>query len=515
MWQASGQDAWQGQRAFNELRPAPRPRMRPRTTSSGWHARSVGARSDEKRKRNFDSLLPVNKECVNRHRAKSLARLRCVLLGMVGIVGFISLSAHFTGYGHMLPWLPAVELGSFISGAAYMGGNKTKSNEYVFPRDDGGIDEAAATQMDRMEEEARRLAQREAEEVANWERRAHEQIEREMEARRRAEEEERHRLEELDRQRHLEAQERQRLEVLERLHAEEEQRRLEEERRLQEDQERLRLEHLEEMRRLEHAERRRLEELERLHNQEVERQQREEIARLNRQEHEQRQREEIERHRQLLALDEHHRRLAQQEPTQHEGLERIGFDHVPQPVGTEHAANPAEDFSAQTMLTPTETLETTDHLNKMAETSRQQLPYGHPLDVNFINMSPVQADLYFDDGRFGVFVNSFNSGESMELGTFVGHRFFWTSKDIRDQLVAGAGEGVPMEAIITGNTFEAVLPMDTRPREGCFDRYKVRRLAARSSNASNASDRDVANPVYPLSLSLLGMPRRGRTWRVP
>mmetsp|Transcript_10835 Transcript_10835/g.32910 ORF Transcript_10835/g.32910 Transcript_10835/m.32910 type:complete len:296 (-) Transcript_10835:637-1524(-) len=142
-------------------------------------------------------------------------------------------------------------------------------------------------------------------------------------------------------------------------------------------------------------------------------------------------------------------------------------------------ADAVEDANMQTVLTDMRTKEDQRHLEELAlqaqETLQaQEATYGQPFEVIFVNKASFAADLFFDDGRFGAFVGTFQPGDVMSMNSFVGHRFLWTSSGVRDQLVAGLGEGVPMEPLITGADREVVLPPDTRPRqETCMDLYKI------------------------------------------
>jgi len=110
----------------------------------------------------------------------------------------------------------------------------------------------------------------------------------------------------------------------------------------------------------------------------------------------------------------------------------------------------------------------------LEEKPKPNRPYGTQVDIGVKNEARIRADLYFDDGRFGSFIRTLNPGESFSIGTYVGHRFFWTSHGVRNQLVAGEGEGILQEPLITGDIDAFTLPSDARPREGrCLDRYKV------------------------------------------
>lgn len=59
-----------------------------------------------------------------------------------------------------------------------------------------------------------------------------------------------------------------------------------------------------------------------------------------------------------------------------------------------------------------------------------------PMNVQFINNSPSNADLYWDDGSYGVLVgtNVPAHGGAIQMDTFDGHKLYWTVHGRRQQL---------------------------------------------------------------------------------
>lgn len=101
-----------------------------------------------------------------------------------------------------------------------------------------------------------------------------------------------------------------------------------------------------------------------------------------------------------------------------------------------------------------------------------------PRQVVFRSEASLRADLHYDDGRFGQVVATLDAGASTAITTQEGHGFFWTVHGRREQLVASTGE--PIEAHITADTTEVVLPAGARAPEGrCLDRYRFCAAEAR------------------------------------
>ena len=103
------------------------------------------------------------------------------------------------------------------------------------------------------------------------------------------------------------------------------------------------------------------------------------------------------------------------------------------------------------------------------------LPADTPVSVQIQNHSPHRADVHFDDGRFGKVSGTVDSGGTIRLNSFPGHRFFVTRHGVRDGLVDPA----------TDEQYFFTIKSDERsqlfaiPREGspsttrCKDRYPV------------------------------------------
>ena len=72
---------------------------------------------------------------------------------------------------------------------------------------------------------------------------------------------------------------------------------------------------------------------------------------------------------------------------------------------------------------------------KPTTNKRRPQPPNTPISAIFQNLSSHRVDIYFDDGRFGKVVGTSDSGDEIQISTFVNHRFFVTLHGVREGLV--------------------------------------------------------------------------------
>ena len=102
--------------------------------------------------------------------------------------------------------------------------------------------------------------------------------------------------------------------------------------------------------------------------------------------------------------------------------------------------------------------------------------------VEIVNLSDYRADVYWDDGKYGVsmFTVDANGGTS-PINTFIGHGFFVTRHGVRENLypkeVDGA-EDEPLKFVVEKPNQKLVIPEGASPLQGeraaknrCVDRY--------------------------------------------
>jgi hypothetical protein len=99
------------------------------------------------------------------------------------------------------------------------------------------------------------------------------------------------------------------------------------------------------------------------------------------------------------------------------------------------------------------------------------------LTVTFINMSPQEMDVFWDDGSYGTVVasNVASSGGRIEVTTFLGHGFSWT--------VHGRRQQVGDDVVIKAGVMEYVLPANVNisvDKSACQDRHRRCPLDARN-----------------------------------
>lgn len=103
------------------------------------------------------------------------------------------------------------------------------------------------------------------------------------------------------------------------------------------------------------------------------------------------------------------------------------------------------------------------------------LPADTPISVQIQNHSPYRADVHFDDGRFGKVSGTVDSGDTIRLSSFPGHRFFVTRHGVRDGLVDPTTDDQYYFQVNSDDRLQVF----TIPREGspsktrCKDRYPV------------------------------------------
>ena len=95
--------------------------------------------------------------------------------------------------------------------------------------------------------------------------------------------------------------------------------------------------------------------------------------------------------------------------------------------------------------------------------------------LRFSNRSPRRSDLYWDDGRTGVYTATVEPGEEISISSYVGHGFFWTKHGVSTPIVGEGGARVEhvVASRAEGGARQAfVLPADATMQLGCYDRFK-------------------------------------------
>lgn len=54
------------------------------------------------------------------------------------------------------------------------------------------------------------------------------------------------------------------------------------------------------------------------------------------------------------------------------------------------------------------------------------IPHNEELTITITNLSPYRADVYYEDGEYGVLIATLEGGESTGINSFVGHTFYAT-----------------------------------------------------------------------------------------
>lgn len=110
-------------------------------------------------------------------------------------------------------------------------------------------------------------------------------------------------------------------------------------------------------------------------------------------------------------------------------------------------------------------------------TTNKRQPPNTPISAIFQNLSPHRADIHYDDGRFGKVVGTADSGNEIQISTFVNHRFFVTLHGVREGLVDPETDEQYFFTITNENnegrqTF--IIPKTAAPSTTlCKDRYPV------------------------------------------
>ena len=95
--------------------------------------------------------------------------------------------------------------------------------------------------------------------------------------------------------------------------------------------------------------------------------------------------------------------------------------------------------------------------------------------LRFTNLSPRRSDLYWDDGRTGVYTATVEPGEDVSISSFEGHGFFWTKHGVSTPIVGVGGNRV--EHVVASRAEEGAsqafaLPASSTTQTGCYDRFK-------------------------------------------
>jgi hypothetical protein len=102
--------------------------------------------------------------------------------------------------------------------------------------------------------------------------------------------------------------------------------------------------------------------------------------------------------------------------------------------------------------------------------------------VEIVNLSDFRADVYWDDGKYGVsmFTVDANGGTS-PINTFIGHGFFVTRHGVRENLYPKEVDGEedkPLKFVVKKPNQKLVIPEGAAPLNGeraaknrCVDRY--------------------------------------------
>jgi len=120
----------------------------------------------------------------------------------------------------------------------------------------------------------------------------------------------------------------------------------------------------------------------------------------------------------------------------------------------------------------------------------QQIP------AHIINLSKYRIDVYYDDGKYGVNMNSVEIDGKMQVNTFQGHKFFVTRHGVRENLYPEKVEGeedVPLKFIVQRPNQHLVVPKEAAPLSGeraarnqCVDRYEMCADEAARGTCTNA-----------------------------
>ncbi|EED94032.1 hypothetical protein THAPSDRAFT_261963 [Thalassiosira pseudonana CCMP1335] len=119
------------------------------------------------------------------------------------------------------------------------------------------------------------------------------------------------------------------------------------------------------------------------------------------------------------------------------------------------------------------------------------------LVATFENQSPYRADVHFDDGRFGNYINTIEAnGGTVNINTFIGHKFFVTRHGVREGLVDPETDDPYLfvveeqkESDDNSNNYQGpqfVLPANAAPSTTkCKDRYPICKHEAKRGECTN------------------------------
>jgi hypothetical protein len=104
------------------------------------------------------------------------------------------------------------------------------------------------------------------------------------------------------------------------------------------------------------------------------------------------------------------------------------------------------------------------------------------LEVEIVNLSEFRADVYWDDGRYGVSMLTVEAdGGTSPINSFIGHGFFVTRHGVRENLYPKKVDGeedVPLKFVVQKPNQKLVIPEGATPLYGeraaknrCVDRY--------------------------------------------
>lgn len=118
------------------------------------------------------------------------------------------------------------------------------------------------------------------------------------------------------------------------------------------------------------------------------------------------------------------------------------------------------------------------------------------INVKFLNKSRFRADIYYDDGQYGVFIATAEMGATAQINSFTGHKFFITRHGVRENLYPEEVEGVedkPLEIVVSKPNQTLLIPEGAAPLSGerkqrnrCVDRYAMCERSARGGGCSQS-----------------------------
>lgn len=115
---------------------------------------------------------------------------------------------------------------------------------------------------------------------------------------------------------------------------------------------------------------------------------------------------------------------------------------------------------------------------------RKTFDSSKEISVDVVNESEYRADVYWDDGRYGVYVATVEAyGGETKLNSFVGHAFFVTRHGVRENLYPEEVDGQedkPLKFNVRKPNQKMLIPEEAAPLSGerlaknkCMDRYEM------------------------------------------